>query len=160
MRRSSGPVSRTGRLARHDACLGVWTRPVSARLEIHQQTEVTGIRVQAAGGGVDTTHGPSATSKVLCAVRDSRREFVDMVTCTPRLRASLAGHGIRAREPWLDPIIVSGSAARLCVANRRGELVMARRWIPTNACHAADADFVEGLASHMLNVPVLEPRSR
>src|SRR5580700_2439538 len=57
-----------GAIARHDAVAWGYGRGADRRgVEIHQQTEVTGIRVQ--GGrvvGVDTTRGFIATPKVLC----------------------------------------------------------------------------------------------
>src|ERR1700721_3219276 len=61
-----------GAIARHDAVAWGYGRGADRRgVEIHQETEVTAIRLS--GGrvvGVDTTRGPIATSKVLCAVAD------------------------------------------------------------------------------------------
>src|SRR6202046_2015115 len=70
-----------GAIARHDAVAWGDGRGAERRgVEIHQQTEVTGIRLQ--GGrvvGVDTTRGSIATSKVLCAVAGFTPRILDMV---------------------------------------------------------------------------------
>src|ERR1700733_13226345 len=70
-----------GAIARHDAVAWGYGRGADRRgVEIHQRTEVTGIRVQ--GGrvvGVDTTRGSIATSKVLCATAGFTPRLLDMV---------------------------------------------------------------------------------
>src|ERR1700730_10278418 len=145
-----------GAIARHDAVAWGYGRRADRRgVEIHQQTEVTGIRVQ--GGrvvGVDTTRGPIATSKVLCSVAGFTPRILDMVD----LHTPIYVHPLQAMvsepvKPWLDPIIVSGSLHVYVSQTARGELVMGASLDPYEL-HATrpTLDFVEGLASHMLDM--------
>src|SRR6202050_5499438 len=101
-----------GAIARHDAVAWGYGRGADRRgVEIHQETEVTGMRV--AGGrvvGVDTTRGSIATSRVLCAVAGFTPRVLDMVD----LHTPIYVHPLQAMvsapvTPWLEPIIVSGS---------------------------------------------------
>ena len=110
-----------GAIARHDAVAWGYGRGADRRgVQIHQQTEVTGIRVQ--GGrvvGVDTTRGPIATSKVVCAVagftpRDPRHGGIAHAD----LRAPAAGHGVRTGETLARSDHRVRLAACLCVPDR------------------------------------------
>src|SRR5882672_4899190 len=116
-----------GAIARHDAVAWGYGRGADRRgVEIHQQTEVTGIRVQ--GGrvvGVDTTRGAVAAPRVLCAVAGFTPRILDMVN----LKTPIYVHPLQAMvsepvKPWLDPIIVSGSLHVYVSQTARGELVM------------------------------------
>ena len=84
-----------GAIARHDAVAWGYGRGADRRgVEIHQQTEVTGIRLE--GGrvtGVDTSRGPIATPRVLCAVAGFTPRILDMVG----LRTPIYVHPLR---PW------------------------------------------------------------
>src|ERR1700738_3381626 len=145
-----------GAIARHDAVAWGYGRGADQRgVEIHQQTEVTGIRVQ--GGrvvGVDTTRGSIATSKVLCAVAGFTPRILDMLD----LHTPIYVHPLQAMvsepvKPWLDPITVAGSLLDSVSRTARGELVMGASLDPYEL-HATrpTLDFVEGLASHMLDM--------
>lgn len=145
-----------GAIARHDAVAWGYGRGADRRgAEIHQQTEVTGIRVR--GGrvvGVDTTRGHIATERVLCAVAGFTPRLLDMVG----LRTPITIHPLQAMvsEPvksWLDPIIVSGSLHVYVSQTARGELVMGASLDPYELHNTRSTlDFAEGLCAHMLDM--------
>jgi sarcosine oxidase, subunit beta len=145
-----------GAIARHDAVAWGYGRGADRRgVEIHQQTEVTGIRLK--GGrvvGVDTTRGPVATPKVLCAVAGFTPRILDMVG----LRTPIYVHPLQAMvsepiKPWLDPIIVSGSLHVYVSQSARGELVMGASLDPYELHQTRSTlDFAEGLSAHMLDM--------
>ena len=75
--------------------------------------------------GVDTTRGPIATSRVLCAVAGFTPRVLDMVDLhTPIYVHPLQAMVSEPLKPWLDPIIVSGSLHVYVSQTARGELVM------------------------------------
>src|SRR6266404_5213225 len=145
-----------GAIARHDAVAWGYGRGADRRgVEIHQQTEVTGIRVQ--GGrvvGVDTTRGAVAAPRVLCAVAGFTPRIFDMVN----LKTPIYVHPLQAMvsepvKPWLDPIIVSGSLHVYVSQTARGELVMGASLDPYELHQTRSTlDFVEGLSAHMLDM--------
>jgi sarcosine oxidase subunit beta len=145
-----------GAIARHDAVAWGYGRGADRRgVEIHQQTEVTGIDVQ--GGrvaGVHTSKGRISTRKVLCAVAGSTPRLLDMVG----LRSPIYIHPLQAMvsepmKPWLDQIFVSGSLHVYVSQSARGELVMGASLDPYELHSTRSTlDFVEGLAAHMLDM--------
>src|SRR5262249_15636462 len=145
-----------GAIARHDAVAWGYGHGADQRgVEIHQNTEVLGIDLR--GGrvtGVRTNRGNIATNKILCAVAGSPPRLLDMVG----LSSPITIHPLQAMvtepmEPWLDPIIVSGSLHVYVSQSARGELVMGASLDPYEL-HATRStlDFAEGLASHMLDL--------
>src|ERR1039457_6005266 len=145
-----------GAIARHDAVAWGYGRGADRRgVEIHQQTEVTGIRLQ--GGrvaGVDTTRGATPTSKVLCAVAGFTPRILDMVD----LHTPIYVHPLQAMvsepvKPWLDPIIVSGSLHVYVSQSARREPVMGASLDPCELHHTRSTrDFAEGLSAHILDM--------
>jgi len=145
-----------GAIARHDAVAWGYGRGADRRgVEIHQETEVTAIRVT--GGrvvGVDTTRGPIATPRVLCAVAGFTPRILDKVD----LRTPIYVHPLQAMvseplKPWLDPIIVSGSLHVYVSQTARGELVMGASLDPYELHSTRSTlDFAEGLSAHMLDM--------
>ena len=145
-----------GAIARHDAVAWGYGRGADRRgVEIHQQTEVTGIDV--AGGrvrGVHTNRGFVATDKVLCAVAG----FTPRITNMVGLRTPIHVHPLQAMvtepmKPWLDPILVSGSLHVYVSQSARGELVMGASLDPYEVQSTRSTlDFTEGLAAHMLDM--------
>jgi sarcosine oxidase subunit beta len=145
-----------GAIARHDAVAWGYGRGADRRgVEIHQQTEVTGIDLQ--GGkvaGVHTSKGYISTRKVLCAVAGSTPRVLDMVG----LRSPIYIHPLQAMvsepmKPWLDQIFVSGSLHVYVSQSARGELVMGASLDPYELHSTRSTlDFVEGLAAHMLDM--------
>ncbi len=145
-----------GAIARHDAVAWGYGRGADRMgVQIHQQTEVTGIRLR--GGrvvGVDTTRGSVATPNVLCAVAGFTPRILDMVG----LRTPIYVHPLQAMvsepiKPWLDPIIVSGSLHVYVSQSARGELVMGAS-LDGYELHQTRStlDFAEGLSAHMLDM--------
>ncbi|WP_088890723.1 FAD-dependent oxidoreductase [Leptolyngbya ohadii] len=145
-----------GSIARHDAVAWGYGRGADQRgVEIHQQTEVLGIRVKGDRvTGVETSRGTIETSKVLCAVAGSTPRLLNMLG----IRSPLYVHPLQAMvsepmKPWLDPIIVSGSLHVYVSQTARGELVMGASLDPYELHSTRSTlDFTEGLAAHMLDL--------
>ncbi|MGB3516682.1 MAG: FAD-dependent oxidoreductase [Elainellaceae cyanobacterium] len=145
-----------GSIARHDAVAWGYGRGADQRgVEIHQQTEVTGMTVTSGRvTSVQTNRGNISTNKVLCAVAGSTPRLLDMVG----LRSPLYVHPLQAMvsEPmkaWLDAIIVSGSLHVYVSQTARGELVMGASLDPYELHSTRSTfDFVEGLCTHMLDL--------
>ena len=145
-----------GAIARHDGVAWGYGRGADRRgVEIHQQTEVTGIDVQ--GGkvtGVRTNRGTIATPKGLCAVAGFTPRVLDMVG----LRSPIYVHPLQAMvsepmKPWLDQILVSGSLHVYVSQSARGELVMGASLDPYEVHSTRSTlDFVEGLSAHILDM--------
>jgi sarcosine oxidase subunit beta len=145
-----------GAIARHDAVAWGYARGASERgVEIHQQTQVTGIDV-AAGRvrAVRTNRGTIETGRVLSAVAGYTPRVTDMVG----LRTPIIVHPLQAMvsepmKPWLDPILVSGSLHVYVSQSARGELVMGASLDPYEVQSTRSTlDFVEGLSAHMLDM--------
>jgi sarcosine oxidase subunit beta len=147
---------RPGAIARHDAVAWGYGRGADRRgVEIHQSTEVTGIRVEKGRvSGVRTTRGDIATRKVLSAVAGSTPRITDMVG----LRTPIYIHPLQAMvseplKPWLDPIVVSASLHAYVSQSARGELVMGASLDPYELHSTRSTlDFAEGLAAQMLDL--------
>lgn len=145
-----------GSIARHDAVAWGYGRGADQRgVEIHQQTEVLGIEVEAGRvTGVQTSKGDISTPRVLCAVAGFTPRLLHMVG----LRSPLYVHPLQAlvsepMKPWLDPIIVSGSLHVYVSQTARGELVMGASLDPYELHSTRSTlDFVEGLAAHILEL--------
>lgn len=145
-----------GSIARHDAVAWGYGRGADTRgVEIHQQTEVLGIKVESGRvTGVETTRGNISTPRVLCAVAGFTPRILQMVG----LRSPLYIHPLQAMvsepmKPWLDPIIVSGSLHIYVSQTARGELVMGASLDPYELHSTRSTlDFAEGLAAHILEL--------
>jgi sarcosine oxidase subunit beta len=145
-----------GAIARHDAVAWGYGRGADRRgVEIHQQTEVTGIDLR--GGkvaGVRTTRGTISTPKVLCAVAGFTPRVLDMVG----LRSPIYVHPLQAMvsepmKPWLDQVFVSGSLHVYVSQSARGELVMGASLDPYEVQSTRSTlDFAEGLSAHILDM--------
>lgn len=145
-----------GAIARHDAVAWGYGRGADQRgVEIHQQTEVTGIRVEGQKViGVDTSQGFIETENVLSAVAG----FTPRITAMVDLRTPLVIQPLQAcvtepLKPWLDAIIVSASLHLYVSQSARGELVMGASLDPYEVHSVRSTlDFTEGLAGHMLEL--------
>ena len=145
-----------GSIARHDAVAWGYGRGADQRgVEIHQQTEVTGITVESGRvTAVETTKGRVETPIVLCAVAGFTPRLLEMVG----LRSPLYIHPLQAMvsepmKPWLDPIIVSGSLHVYVSQTARGELVMGASLDPYELHSSRSTlEFTEGLAARMLEL--------
>lgn len=145
-----------GSVARHDAVAWGYGRGADLRgVEIHQQTAVLGVDVS--GGkvrGVETSRGYISTPRILCAVAG----FTPRITRMVDLRTPIYVHPLQAvvsepLKPWLSPILVSSSLHVYVSQSARGELVMGASLDPYELHSTRSTlDFVEGLASHMLDM--------
>ena len=145
-----------GAIARHDAVAWGYGRAASQRgVEIHQQTEVIGIKLKSGGViGIQTTRGEIETPKVLSAVAGYTPKIMQMVNIpTPLEIHPLQACVTEPLKPWLDPIIVSANFHLYVSQSSRGELVMGAALDPY-ALHSprSTLDFVEGLAGHLLEL--------
>ncbi len=145
-----------GAVIRHDAVAWGYAKEADRRgVEIHQQTRVTGIEV--AGDqvrGVHTDRGFIETSKVLSAVAGYTPRITEMVGIrTPIVIQPLQACVTEPLKPWLDNIIVSANLHVYISQSSRGELVMGASLDPYEVhSERSTLDFVEGLASHTLEL--------
>ncbi len=145
-----------GAIARHDAV--AWGYAINAArkgVEIHQGTEVTGIRIERGRvTGVDTTRGAISCGRVLQAVAGSSSRVAAMAGLRPPIRSvPLQACVSQPLKPFLDPIVVSGSMHMYVSQSTRGELVMGASVDPYTL-HAARStlDFIEAMTMHMLEL--------
>jgi len=155
-----------GALARHDAVAwGYAGRAQELGVEIHQETEVTGIKIE--GGrvtGLETSRGPIACGKAMQAVAGLSGKVARLAGFTLPIRTvPLQACVSLPLKPFLDPIIVSGSLHVYISQSDRGELVMGGATDPYPRYQTSSTlDFMEGLMAHILelfpfmgDVPVL-----
>ena len=145
-----------GAIARHDAVAWGYGRGADQRgVEIHQQTEVTGIVVKGDKvTGVQTNRGTIETSKVVCAVAGYTPPILELIGVkTPLVIQPLQACVSEPLKPWLDTIIVSASLHLYVSQSSRGELVMGASLDPY-PIHSTRStlDFVEGLSGHLLDL--------
>ncbi|MDE0379773.1 MAG: FAD-dependent oxidoreductase [Rhodospirillales bacterium] len=155
-----------GALARHDAVAwGYAGRAQELGVEIHQETEVTGIRIENGRvTGLETTRGPIACGKAMQAVAGLSGQVAGLAGFTLPIRTvPLQACVSLPLKPFLDPIIVSGSLHVYISQSDRGELVMGGATDPYPRYQTSSTlDFMEGLMAHILelfpfmgDVPVL-----
>ncbi len=143
-----------GAVARHDAVAWGYGRAAEARgVQIHQNTEVTGLDTEAGRIiGVRTSRGRISTRTVLCAVAG----YTPRVLAMAGLSSPIYVHPLQAMvsEPvkrWLDAIVVSGSLHVYVSQSARGELVMGASLDPCELHRTRSSlDFMTRLSSHML----------
>ncbi|MDE0388290.1 MAG: FAD-dependent oxidoreductase [Rhodospirillales bacterium] len=155
-----------GALARHDAVAwGYAGRAQELGVEIHQETEVTGIKIENGRVvGLETSRGPVACSKAMQAVAGLSGQVARLAGFTLPIRTvPLQACVSLPLKPFLDPIIVSGSLHVYISQSDRGELVMGGATDPYPRYQTSSTlDFMEGLMAHilelfpfMVDVPVL-----
>ena len=148
-----------GAIARHDAVAWGYGRGANDRgVEIHQKTEVTGIRVEGDRiAGVETNRGSISTRHVLSAVAG----YTPRVTELLGLRTTLVIHPLQAcvtepLKPWLNAIVVSANLHLYVSQSSRGELVMGASLDPYELHSVRSTlDFTEGLAGHQLELSLI-----
>lgn len=145
-----------GAIARHDAVAWGYAANAARRgVEIHQQTEVTGILKDGnCVTGVETTRGVVSCGKVLQAVSGHSSILAEMAGFKLPIRTiPLQACVSQPLKPFLDPIIVSGSLHVYVSQSDRGELVMGGSTDPyTLYSTRSSLDFKEGLMGHMLEL--------
>jgi sarcosine oxidase subunit beta len=151
-----------GGIIRHDAVVWGYAHQADRRgVHIHQNTEVTGIRV--AGGrvtGVETSRGFVGAGAVLNATAGWGSTIAAMVDLKlPLVTSPLQACVTEPLKPFLDVIIVSGSLHIYVSQSDRGELVMGSSVDPFTSYNMhGSLNFVEALASDMLELfPSLGP---
>lgn len=150
-----------GAIARHDAVAWGYARgAMQSGVEIHQQTEVTGI---SSGSGesieVQTNRGSISAGKVVQAVAGMSSQVADMLGIRLPIRTiPLQACVSEPVKPVVDPIIVSGSLHAYISQSARGEFVMGGATDPYPLYSTRSTlDFTEGLMANILELfPFLE----
>ena len=145
-----------GGIVRHDAVVWGYARGADAHgVHIHQQTEVTGIEVE--GGrvvGVQTSRGRVATPVVI----NCTAGWSSLVAALAGVRLPITTRPLQAAvtepvQPFLDPVVVSGSLHVYVSQTARGELVFGASVDPFSSYSTRGSlDFAEGLAGHVLEL--------
>ena len=145
-----------GAIARHDAMAWGYARgAMELGVDIHQQTEVTGISIRNGRvAGVETNRGTVAAGKILQAVAGMSSVVARMAGIKLPIRSiPLQACVSEPLKPFLDPIIVSGSLHAYVSQSARGELVMGGSTDPYPLYSTRSTlDFTEGLMAHMLEL--------
>jgi sarcosine oxidase subunit beta len=145
-----------GGIIRHDAVVWGYARAASALgVHIHQQTEVTGIDVvREQVAGVRTSRGDIATRVVLNATAGWASLVADLAGVTlPITTSPLQAAVTEPVQPFLAPVIVSGSLHVYVSQTDRGELVFGASVDPfTSYSMRGSLEFIEGLAGHVLEL--------
>lgn len=145
-----------GGIARHDAVVWGYARGADTRgVHIHQQTEVTGIDVDAGRvTGVQTSAGSISTPVVVNCTAGWSSIISEMagvrlpITTTP-LQAAVT----EPVQRFLHPVVVSGTLHVYVSQTARGELVFGAAVDPfTSYKTNGSLEFTEGLASHILEL--------
>lgn len=145
-----------GAIARHDAVAWGYARgAMQSGVEIHQQTEVTGIKSLDDGSiELQTNRGSICAGQVVQAVAGMSSELARMVGIKLPIRSvPLQACVSEALKPFLDPIVVSGSLHIYVSQSARGELVMGGATDPYPLYSTRSTlDFTEGLMANMLEL--------
>ena len=145
-----------GGIIRHDAVVWGYARGADRRgVQIHQNTEVLGIDVVAGRvTGVQTSRGAvSAPIVVNCTAGWSSlisdMAGVEMPVHTFPLQAAVT----EPVQPFLDPVVVSGTLHVYVSQTDRGELVFGASVDPfASYSTRGSLEFIEGLAGHVLQL--------
>ncbi len=143
-----------GAIARHDAV--AWGYAIAAArrgVEIHQNTEVTGVLTEKGRvTGVETSRGRIACGKVVQAVAGSSSLLASMAGFRlPIHTVPLQACVTEPLKPFLDTIVVSGSLHVYVSQSARGELVMGGPTDPYALySQRPTLEWKEGLAAPML----------
>jgi sarcosine oxidase, subunit beta len=145
-----------GGIVRHDAVVWGYARGADRRgVEIHQDTEVLGIDVVAGRvAGVRTSRGAVAAPVVVNCTAGwsslvSDMAGVEMPVHTFPLQAAVT----EPVQPFLDPVVVSGTLHVYVSQTDRGELVFGASVDPfASYSTRGSLEFVEGLAGHVLEL--------
>src|SRR5690606_10931201 len=145
-----------GATARHDAVAWAYGREACRRgVEIHQQTEVTGIRVS--GGqvrGVETNRGYIEAGAVLSCVAGFTPRIAKMAGLSiPLTVRPLQACVTEPLKPWLDIILGSAELQIYLSQTSRGELIMGSAIDPYEV-HSTRSTlaFSERLAADLLSL--------
>ena len=145
-----------GGIIRHDAVVwGYARRAWELGVDIHQDTEVTGIDVtDGRVTGVRTSAGPIRTGTVVNATAGWATTIADMVG----VRLPIVTHPLQALvteplKPFLDPVLVSATLHVYVSQTDRGELVIGSEIDPyASYSNRSTLPFLESSASHLLEL--------
>ena len=145
-----------GGIIRHDAVVWGYAHQADKRgVHIHQNTEVTGIRVENnAVVGVETSRGFIRTGTVLNATAG----WSGIIAAMAGVRLPITTFPLQAcvtepLKPFLDVVVVSGSLHVYVSQSDRGELVMGASVDPfASYSMAGSLSFLEDIAAHMLDL--------
>jgi sarcosine oxidase subunit beta len=145
-----------GGIIRHDAVVWGYARAADALgVQIHQETEVTGVDV--AGGrvrGVQTSRGPIAAPVVVNATAG----WASLIAAMAGVGLPIITHPLQAAvtEPvkfFLDTVVVSGTLHVYVSQTDRGELVFGASVDPfASYSMRASLEFLEEVAGHVLQL--------
>ena len=145
-----------GGIVRHDAVVWGYARGADARgAHIHQGTEVTGIDVAGESViGVQTSLGPVAAQIVVNCTAGWSTLIADMAGVKlPITTRPLQAAVTEPVQPFLDPVIVSGTLHVYVSQTARGELVFGASVDPFSSYSSRGSlGFTEGLAGHVLEL--------
>ncbi len=145
-----------GAIARHDAVAWGYARgAMESGIEIHQQTEVTGMKNHDDRFiELQTNRGSIRAGKVVQAVAGMSSEVARMIGIKLPIRSvPLQACVSEPLKPFLDPIVVSGSLHIYVSQSARGELVMGGATDPYPLYSTRSTlDFIEGLMANMLEL--------
>ncbi len=145
-----------GGIIRHDAVVWGYAHQADVRgVHIHQNTEVTGIKVKDRKViGVETTRGRIKTGTVLNATAGWASTITAMVGINlPLITIPLQACVTEPLKPFLDVVVVSGSLHVYISQSDRGELVMGASVDPFSSYSMAGSlTFLEGIAGHVLEL--------
>ena len=145
-----------GGIVRHDAVVWGYARAAdSLGVHIHQDTEVVGI--DAPDGqvrAVETSRGRVETPVVINCTAGWSTLIADMVGVRlPITTRPLQAAVTEPVQPFLNPVVVSGSLHVYVSQTARGELVFGASVDPFSAYSTRGSlDFTEGLAGHVLEL--------
>ncbi|MQA27023.1 MAG: FAD-dependent oxidoreductase [Micromonosporaceae bacterium] len=151
-----------GGIVRHDAVVWGYARAADALgVHIHQDTEVTGIDVaRGRVTGVRTNRGPISTPVVV----NCTAGWSTLVAGMAGVRIPVQTFPLQAAvtepvQPFLDPVVVSGTLHVYVSQTDRGELVFGGSVDPfASYSTRGSLEFAEGLAAHVLQLmPSLAP---
>jgi len=146
-----------GGIIRHDAVVWGYARAADALgVHLHQQTEVTGIDVDAGSRvtGVRTSRGPISAPVVLNSTAGWSSTISDLAGVrTPVQTFPLQAAVSEPVRPFLHAVVVSGTLHVYVSQTDRGELVFGASVDPfTSYSMRGSLEFAEGLAAHVLEL--------
>ena len=145
-----------GAIARHDAVAWGYGRAAHRRgVAIFQNTEVIGIVVQKGRVvGIETRRGTIAANKVVQAVAGHSSLLANKIGLSLPIRTvPLQACVSQPYQPFLDPIVVSGSLHVYISQSARGEFVMGGATDPAELYNTRSTlEFKEQLMMHILEL--------
>lgn len=145
-----------GAIARHDAV--AWGYAAGATrlgVEVHQETEVTGLTIESGRAvGVETNRGSIDCGAVVQAVAGSSSLIARMAGLKLPIRTiPLQACVSQPVKPFLDPIVVSGSLHVYISQSARGEFVMGGAVDPYGLYQQRSTlDFLERTIANLLEL--------